>query len=371
MSSLTSMATAAAVLAALMAGCARTPPPAPALPRPVKVEIIASHATPAKESFVGTVRARQRSDLGFESSGRVSAILVDVGDRVRLGQVLARLDEAPALRRIEKAEADRIAVAATLAERTTQLRQHESLAQDHIVSAVTLESAQAQHRIAQSQLQAADAALALARRELALSRITAPFDGVIVARNVQPHADVSAGLAVLQMEAGQTLELVAMLPETVAARLAPGQPAEATLSQVTQAAPSTWPLTLERISSRNDSGSLVQAIFRIDSAAPTLRSGALVALELPGVVNTLVSLPVAALVPDAETGRGKVFVLENAKLVGRTVQLGAGLLPDGRIRVSAGLKAGDQVVVAGAAFLSEGQSAVAHAPTTLLHGAPR
>ncbi|MDH0865631.1 efflux RND transporter periplasmic adaptor subunit [Mitsuaria sp. GD03876] len=368
MSSTISKVAAAALLAALMGGCARTSPPAPPAPRPVKVEVIGSASARLTESFLGTVRALQRSELGFESSGRVSAILVDVGDRVRSGQVLARLDEAPALRRLEKAEADRAAAAAALAERTTLLRQNESLAKDQIVSQVTLESAQTQHRIAQSQLQSAEAALALARRELTLSRITAPFDGVVVARNTQPFTDISAGAPVFQIEAGQALEVVAMLPEAVAARLSPGQSAQAVLSQ-TAPAVTTLPLKLERISSRNDSGSLVQAIFRIDGAAPTLRSGAMVSLELPGAAERSVSVPAAALLPDAAPGRGQVFVLEQAHLVGRTVQLGQGLLPDGRIPVTSGLKPGDQVVVAGAAFLSNGQAAVAHAPTTLLHGA--
>jgi len=368
MSLSTSKAVAAALLTALIAGCARTSPPPPALPRPVKVEAISASAMQASETFVGTVRAHQRSDLGFESSGRISAILVDVGDRVRAGQVLARLDEAPALRRIDKAEADRLAAVASLAERTTQLRQNESLAKDQIVSPVTLESVQTQHRIAQSQLRAAEAASALARRELALSRITAPFDGVIVARNVQPYSDIGSGVAVFQIEAGQTLEVVAMLPEAVAARIAPGEPAQASISRPAQPA-AVLPLKLERISSRNDSGSLVQAIFRVDGAAPALRSGAMVSLELPGEASKVASVPAAALLLDTEPGRGKVFVLENSRLVGRSVQLGSGLLPDGRIPVTSGLNAGDQVVVAGAAFLNEGQAAVAHASTTLLHGA--
>ncbi|OWQ84781.1 hypothetical protein CDN99_23925 [Roseateles aquatilis] len=368
MSSSTFTVAAAALLAAMISGCARTSTPAPAPPRPVKVEAIGSGTALLTESFIGTVRARQRSELGFESSGRISAILVDVGDRVRSGQVLARLDEAPALRRLEKAEADRVAAAAALTERATQLRQNESLAKDGIVSPVTLESAQTQHRIAHSQLQAAEAALALARRDLTLSRITAPFDGVIVARNVQPYSDISAGLPVFQIEAGQALEVVAMLPEAVAARMSPGQSARAAVSQSGQVG-AALPLKLERISSRNDSGSLVQAIFRIDGAAPTLRSGAMVSLELPGVANRGVSVPAAALLLDAAPGRGKVFVLEQSQLVERSVQLGAGLLPDGRIPVISGLKVGDHVVVAGAAFLSEGQAAVAHASTTLLHGA--
>ncbi|MCU7977339.1 MULTISPECIES: efflux RND transporter periplasmic adaptor subunit [Gammaproteobacteria] len=367
MSSSTSTAVAVTLLAALIAGCAKKTSPVPVAPRPVKVEVVSSSTLQASESFIGTLRARQRSELGFESSGRISAILVDVGDRVKSGQVLARLDESPALRHIEKAEADRTAAVAALAERATQLRQNESLAKDQIVSPITLESVQTQHRIAQSQLQAAEAALALARRELALSRITAPFDGVIVARNAQPFADISAGLPVFQIEAGQTLEVVAMLPEAVAARIAPGESAQATITQTSQPA-TKLPLKLERISSRNESGSLVQAIFRLDGATPTLRSGAMLSLELPGITNKGMSVPAAALLPGVDSDHGSVYLLEQTKLVKRTVQLNEGLLPDGRIPVKSGLNSGDRVVIAGAAFLVDGQAAVEHASTTLLHG---
>ena len=83
-----------------------------------------------------------------------------------------------------------------------------------------------------SQLQAADAALALARRDLALASIKAPFDGEIVARSAQPHIDIGAGQAVLQIEARRTLEVVAMLPDTVAARLSLGDVASASFLEV-------------------------------------------------------------------------------------------------------------------------------------------
>lgn len=364
-------ALAAALLAALLAGCAEPPPPTAAAPRPVKVERVADSATAAHESFIGTLRARQRADLGFEQPGRVAAILVDVGDRVRAGQVLARLEESPAQWRLEKAQADRTAAAAALAERSTQLRQHEALAKDQIVSATALESVQTQHRLALSQLQAADAALALARRDLTLSHITAPFSGEIVARAAQPHSDIAAGQPVLQIEAGQTLEVVSMLPEAVAARLVPGQAAAARIDASAQTG-STYPLKLERLSARSESGSLVQAVFRLDGITPGLRSGAVVSVELPRATTAAgVSVPAPALLPTAEPGSASVFLLDAAqgRLVRRAVQLGKGVLPGGRIPVSAGLHAGDQVVVAGAAFLTEGQAAVPHASTTLLHGA--
>ena len=99
--------------------------------------------------------------------------------------------------------------------------------------------------------------MASARRDLAFTRITAPFDGEIVARQVQPFVDVAAGQRVLQMEAGRALEAVVMLPDTIAATLAPGAEAQAVsgTDRVT--------LTMERLSGRSDNGSLVQAIFRV------------------------------------------------------------------------------------------------------------
>lgn len=359
----------AIALTVLLTGCSQPPAPAVQAPRPVKIEVVGDSAADARESFVGTLRARQRSDLGFESPGRIAAILVEVGDHVRAGQVLARLDEAPARWRLDKAEADRAAAAAALAERTTLLQQHESLAKDRIVSATTLESVQVQHRQAVSQLQAAHAALALARRDLALVRITAPFDGEIVARSAQPHADVGAGQPVLQIEAGRALEVVAMLPDSVAARLSAGDAASAS-SPGQKAAP----LKLERLSARSESGSLVQAIFRVDGSAEGLRSGGVVSVELPRTSAATISVPASAVVYGGDARRngsvGSVFVLDAAtqQLSRRAVVLGDAMLPGGRVAVTTGLARGDQVVVAGTAFLTEGQRAVKHEAQTLLNG---
>jgi RND family efflux transporter MFP subunit len=363
-----SPAIAAVALAILMAGCGETPAPLAETPRPVKVEVVAQGASETAESFIGTLRAQRRADLGFESPGRIAALLVDVGDHVRAGQVLARLDEAPAQWRLNKAVADRGAAAASLAERNTQLRQNESLARDHIISAAALESVQTQHQLATSQLQAADAALAQAQRDLALARITAPFDGEVVARAVQPHTDIAAGQPVLQVEAGQALEVVAMLPDSVAARLAPGQSAGATLSapQGTR----SLPLRLARLSAHSESGSLVQAVFAIESPVAGARSGGVVSVELPRTTAASLSLPAQAVLPGAAPGRASVFVLDtHGRLVRHAIQLGDGVLPNGRLPVRSGLTPGEQVVVAGAAFLSEGQAAVRHEPQTLLQAA--
>ncbi|KAB8035784.1 efflux RND transporter periplasmic adaptor subunit [Janthinobacterium aquaticum] len=356
----------------LLAGCSHPVEPVAALPKPVKIETVgAFDAGQGRGSFVGTVRAQQRGELSFETAGRVAAVLVEVGDRVRAGQELARLDPAPARWRLDKAAADDSAAVAALAERDTQLRQQEALSRDGIISPAALETVRAAHALASSQRGVAQAALAAARRDVALTRITAPFAGAVVARLVQPFADVAPGQAIVQVQSEQAQEVLAMLPDTVASGLAPDAVARA------RSGNRDIPLTLERLSARSDNGSLVQAIFKLAPGHDVLRNGAVVAVELPDhAADVLLSVPMAAVMTGARSaqkpGQASVFVLDKTgTLVRRPVQTGTNLLPGSRMEIRQGVQRGDQVVVAGTAFLHEGQAAVAHQPQTLLQGDPR
>lgn len=348
----------------LLGACAPSEVPRAPAPKPVKTELVGGAFVEATGSFVGTLRARQRSDLGVETAGRIASISVEVGDRVRSGQVLARLDDGPARWRLNKAEADQGAAAAALIERDMQLQQQEALAREKIISTTALESARAAQRLARSQVEAADAALAAARRDLALTRITAPFDGEIVARLAQPFSDAAPGQALLQIQAGRALEVVVMLPDKVAATLVRGTKARGKTDSESVS------LELERVSDRSDNGSLVQTIFRVAQASRTLRSGGMVSVELPRSAASQdgITLPLAAVMPDGKAQQASVFVLgSSGQLERRRVQTRRELLPEGRVGITAGLNRGDRVVVAGTAFLHEGQKAVEHVAQTLLH----
>jgi len=351
---------AAIVSAALLCACAEpAPPPAPP-PKPVKVEVAGGAASHLADGFVGTVRAHQRTDLSFDAPGRIVAIAADVGDRVRAGQVLAQLDDAPARLRLTKAQADLQAAAATLAERRTFLRQQETLARDGIIAPAALQAAQASYQLAASQHDAAEAALTAARRDLAHTRITAPFDGEIVARQVQPFVEVAAGQSVLQVESGRAMEVVTMLPTAVAATLKPGATAHASDGAAKLA------LTLERLSARSDDGALVQAVFRVETSSTHARSGATVSVELPRQGAPVLTLPAMALISGGEAGRANVFVVEDGVLRQRAVRIGERMLPGGRVAIDSGLRGGEKVVVAGTAFLHDAEAvAVLPALTTL------
>jgi membrane fusion protein, multidrug efflux system len=79
-------------VALFVAGCQANTAPAPKVERPVQVQTVAFANEDAKRDFVGIVRARYETDLGFRVPGKIVARLVNVGDRVRADDVIARLD---------------------------------------------------------------------------------------------------------------------------------------------------------------------------------------------------------------------------------------------------------------------------------------
>lgn len=353
---------------ALLAGCGEEVVHAVSTPRSVKVERVDAIGNVRVETFSGTVRAKQRSELGFESGGRISTLLVDVGEFVRAGQVLATVDPVPAKERMRKAEADRAALAASLAERDAQLQRTRQLQQDGVVSSAVHEDARLQRDGAAAQLEAADAALTLARRDLAMSSITAPFAGRIVARSAQPSMNVAAGHAVLEIEGGGVREVVVFLPAKQAGYLKTGDRAKVIGTASSPDRVEHVTARLSSLSGHADNGSLVQAIFEVEGDISAMRPGAAVMLELPGGTRGGMTVPAPALLPDVQAGHGAVFVFDmtRERVALRKVRIETAMATEGRLHVAEGLAPGELVVVAGPAFLSDGQLARAFESQTLL-----
>lgn len=352
------------LLFTLLGACAPEAEPPAVAARPVKVERIEAADARSSETFVGTLRARQRAELGFEAGGRIATISVDVGDRVQAGQVLARLDTTVAQQQLTRAEADEAAAIAAFAERDAQWARLQDLEREQIVAGAQVEGVKAQREAALGQRLAAGAALTLARRTLALTEIRAPYTGQIVARLAQPHGDVATGQAVLHLEAPGTLEVVVALPEAVAARLQPGARGRIV------AGGASHPVRLDKLSARADNGAQVQAIFRLEGTPAPLRSGLSVALELPGTARATMALPASALLPGASAGQGQVFVFDDGqqRVELRRVRYATTLAGDGRIALNDGVTAGEWVVVAGTPFLTDGQAATRFVASTRMAG---
>ena len=97
-----------AVLAAtlLLAACQAETAPAPRAERPVQVQSVAFEAEDAARDFVGVVRARYETDLGFRVAGKIVERLVNIGDSIAPGMTLARLDASDYRLSLESAEAE-------------------------------------------------------------------------------------------------------------------------------------------------------------------------------------------------------------------------------------------------------------------------
>jgi len=348
-----------------LAACSRPDAPATETPRAVKLERFGT-GTDSPLQVPALVRQEQRAELAFQGEGRISAVLVDVGDRVTRGQVLARLDDEPLRLREQQAEASVRAALAQFAERQLQLRQQQAMFDDGASSTATLTAARAAADAASAQLQVARADLSMARRGTRLGELRAPFDGSVVARLQQPQADVAAGQTVLQLEGQGHLQLVATLPAVASSALMPGQSVHA---RVVDAGDAPIELRLRSLSSRLDNAATVMALLEPLTAAPGLRSGKAVMLTLPTRDAPTPSVPLSAVVPRRNRQQASVFVYQPAQrtVVERAVELGA--IVGERIEILRGLRAGEQVVSAGAGFLVSGQPVIPFQPHTQLSGA--
>lgn len=330
--------------------------------RSVKLVTVGASDASAPD-YVAVVRHAQHADLAFESEGRLTGMQVDVGDRVRRGQVLATLDDEAAQLHVRQGEAKVKAAQAQFDVRRDQLRQQQAMFEDGAIAAATRDASSAALTVAQAELQDAQLELSLARRALRNTVLSAPFDGTVTGRLVQNGSTVGTGQTVLQVEGSGRLQAVAALPpDALAATLKPG---ETVAGRVDDAAGTNVGLKLRGVAERIDAGGTVQTRFDIEGN-PGLRSGQVLHITMPVPRTGPVTVPVTAVVPGTTAGTGYAFVFhtEGSVVERRAISLG-GYQGTG-VEVTRGLSDGDRIVSTGAAFLSNAQKVLPYIPATTL-----
>jgi RND family efflux transporter MFP subunit len=213
----------APLIAALaLAACrAESTPQAQAdAPKPVQVAEVHLAPTTASHAWTGVVRARREADIAFRTGGRITARLVEVGQRVTAGQPLAHIDDTDLGLSRRAAEADLAAAEAQSRQATAEaMRSRTLLAAGH-VSAAYDEQRVASARSAAEKVAAARAGLDLARRRLEYAHLLAPGDGVVTALLAEAGQVVAEGQPVLRVANPEERELVVQVPEAAVAGLA-------------------------------------------------------------------------------------------------------------------------------------------------------
>jgi len=213
----------------LVAGCERGGNHAAAEPAPLLVETLEVEPLDGYEIrrvFSGVVRSRRASRLGFERAGLVSEVLVDEGDVVEQGQLIAKLDTAQlraARRRVlaglREAQAG-VGISTLTADRLNKL------ADEQFISRQSADEAKFGLQAAEAKKNELEAALAQIDVDLRKSRLVAPFSGTVSARLVDEGTVVSAGAPVVRFLESERQEAVVGIPTFIAVPLGSEQELE-------------------------------------------------------------------------------------------------------------------------------------------------
>ncbi len=319
---------------------------------------------------IGTVEARYTYRIGPTVAGRVKQVAVQVGERVRAGQVLGEMDpvdleeriaaqQAAQMRARANAAAAEAQVQDITARRTyaaAQARRFEQLLLAHTVSEDLVEAKRQELQVTEASLLAARANLDAARQETARAqsehaallqqranlRLLAPVDGLVIARGADPGTTVVAGQPVVELIDPASLWVHVRFDQLRAAGLRAGLPAQVVLRSQAMQPVAGHVLRIEPVADAVTEEFLAKVVFdTLPDTLPPIGELAEVTVAQPALAPTPV-LPNAGVL--RVDGRLGVWRIVNDALDFTPVTLGATDL-DGRVQILDGVQAGDRVVV--------------------------
>ena len=370
------------VLLVLLAGAGGTAWTWMTRERPVEVEVasVTTRRAGAQASVLnasGYVTARRRATVSSKVTGKIVEVNVEEGMAVREGQVLARLDDAnvrAALRLMEaQLEAARRAITETevrLAEAERTLKRRERLRTDGLITDADLDQARSEVQSLEARIAASQEQVTVAERQVALQQteldnmvIRAPFSGVALSKDAQPGemvSPVSAGggftrTGISTIVDMKSLEIEVDVNESYINRVASGQPVTALLDAYPDWQIPGRLITTVPTADRQKATVLVRIAF--DQLDPRILPDMGVKVTFLREAAAAEAEPApTALVPKAAVrtsdGTSHVFVVRGDAVERRAIQT-AGTDGD-RLEVSAGLSAGDRVVIAPPESLGDG-----------------
>jgi RND family efflux transporter MFP subunit len=325
----------------------------------------------------GYVTPRRRATIAAKITARVVDVYVDEGMTVTEGQLLARLDDSDAARRLQAAKAQRDATAAqidslkvNLANAEREFRRQEELRTDGFTSVqaldlarTTAESLRAQVAAVGEQVKAAEAQIALARQDVDNCIVLAPFAGVVVSKDAQRGEMVSpisagggftrTGIATIVDMA--SIEIEVDVNESYIARVDAGQRVEAVLDAYPD-----WriPARVRTVIPTADrQKATVKVRISFDKLDPRILPDMGVKVSFLAGEQAAGQAAAKAVIPREAArmidGRSVVFLFRDGVLERRAVSLGTETGAD--IEVTAGLSPGDKVVIEGPQNLRDGQ----------------
>jgi RND family efflux transporter MFP subunit len=344
---------------ALLAGC--QPPPAAVEPvRAVRTWVVGTTPAQAQLEFAAEVRPRVESRLGFRVGGKLVERPVQVGQTVRAGQTLARLDPQDLQLGQEAARAALAAAQAQLDVADSEFKRFVTLREQGFISGAELERREAGVKSARAAVEQARAQLRVQANQSGYAALVADASGVITAVEAEPGMVVAAGASVVRLAHDGARDAWFNIPEDRVAAVRALQGRSGLLQvRLWGADARTWPATVREIAAAADPATRT-FLVKADLGKAPVSLGQTATVLLPGpAIPAALTLPLTALFE--HQGKTQVWVLDRASMTvqPRAVQPAA---PQGnRIVIAGGLQPGETIVTAGVHTLSPGQKVTMYA----------
>ncbi len=343
--------TCLALVVLVLGACSRESEEPPVEIRPVRTTAVQEHKPSREVRFAGTVESQVQIDLSFRIGGRVMERLVNVGDSVEAGQLVARLDPSDEENNLRAAEASLNAADGQLSEARLNYDRQRHLFDRQIVARAALDRVEQALNTARAASDAAQANVGIAQRRLDDTELRADAPGVVTIVNVEPGEVTAAGRMVVQLARDGGKDAVFNVPASALAESPPDPqvvvalslpPAATAEGRVREVSPRADPVTgtfQVRVGLINP-----PAEMRLGSAVTgTATFGGVAGLEIPASALTRSSGEPAVWVVDPATNKVALRIVEIADFSPTTVI------------VSNGLAVGEVVVTAGVQALRPGQ----------------
>jgi multidrug efflux system membrane fusion protein len=325
------------------------------LARPVNVVRIINQDIYSDRPFPGEVRARFETALSFRVAGKLITRNVDTGDRVRKGQLLAKLDPSDYRLATQNIKAQLISAKADRDFSKDDFGRYRELFAENVISQPELDRHQTVYITAQQKVEALEAQLGEAGNQLAYSDLLADRDGVITALDVEAGQVVAPGQAVIKLAQLDEKEIHIDIHEHRVAGVKLNQ----------QVSVSVWTDGDKRIKARiREIAAAADPVSRTYLAKAVLlegredaRLGMTATVWIPSEASSSLAIPLSAVfTPQNRPGQPCVWLVDEDKATVKTMPIQVGdTLPGEQVAVN-GLNPGQLVVSAGVNRLGEGQA---------------
>ncbi|QYA02427.1 efflux RND transporter periplasmic adaptor subunit [Rhizobium sp. B21/90] len=317
--------------------------------RPVKVVEIAKAETTRTLDYSGSVRARTEMNLGFRVSGKIVERRVDIGQRVKPGDVLAKIDATDYALAVKRAEADRLSAEKQVQTATLSRDRAQQLFDKNVSSKSQLEQAQLAYDQAVATRDSAISSLDEAKNQVAYASLASDLNGIVTAVNADVGQVVSTGTPVITVAVDGEKEVAIAVPETDVGQFSVGKTVKARfwandglvfdgkVREVSGSADTQSRTFSVRVSLPNDPRVLLGMTSTVEATAEN---------AVP-----FVSIPLSALAE--KDGRKVVWLVDRTTATVHAQDVRLAEFTGVGVRVSDGLKAGDLVVAAGTQYMAE------------------